>query len=149
MSQDRILARASESSAATGAQSRRPLTKATVAADEPPEAVLDEIRGCLRIGDVKAARELAVAAAARHPEHAEIRAAVRVLAEGKSYPASGTGRNLREEYEWLRDPPERYRGKWVALVGTTVLGAADTLKELLASLPSDSGQTPLTVQVEP
>jgi len=149
MSQDRIFARASESSAATGAQASRPLRRATVAAAEPPEAVLAEIRAFLRVGNVKAARELAVAAAARHPEHVEIQTARRVLAEGKSYPSSGTGRNLTEEYEWLRDPPERYRGKWVALVGARVLGAADTLRELLASLPSDLGQTPLTVQVEP
>ncbi len=67
--------------------------------------------------------------------------------EGRAFRRPGTGRDVRPEYEWLRDPPEKYRGRWVALVGDVVVGAVATLQELQASLPADLGRTPLAVEI--
>ncbi len=112
-----------------------------------PEGLLDEIRDLIAGGDVRAARRLAAEAAERHPDNDELVNAHRILNTGGSYSRAGAGRNTRQEFEWLQDPPKRYRGKWVALVGRNVVGAAETLKELLASIPTNLEETPLTVQV--
>ncbi len=58
-----------------------------------------------------------------------------------------TGRSIREELEQLRNPPDEYRGKWVAVIGPEIVGVADSLKELVARLPSNLEQTPLAVQI--
>ncbi len=146
MNHDPILTRA-----AVGTSSvirRRTATgKATPAAS--PEGILVEIRDLIADGDVRAARRLTAEAAERYPNDAEIANAHRILNTGRSYTRTGAGRNTREEFEWLQNPPERYRGKWVALVGRDVVGAAKTLKELLASIPANLEKTPLTVQVAP
>ena len=40
----------------------------------------------------------------------------------------------REEYHWLRQHANEYRGRWIALVGGTVVAHAPTLRELQAHL---------------
>ena len=117
---------------------------------QPPgsaAAILREIHARLREGDVPAARRLAAEGVESFPQDADLCNVRRVLAEGGAFTKAGTGRDTRLEFEWLRDPPAKYRGKWVALVGSQVVGFADTLKELLSSLPSDPDPTPLAVQV--
>ncbi len=111
------------------------------------EALLSEIRQHLETGEIRLAKRLASDAARRHPAHVEIRAIHRTLNEGRSVARPGTGRDMRSEYEWLRDPPEKYRGRWVALIGYAVFASAKTLQGLQASLPSDLGQTPLAVEI--
>ncbi|MCP4663880.1 MAG: hypothetical protein GY856_51505 [bacterium] len=111
------------------------------------EAFLDEIREQISAGQILAARRLAEDAAASHPRHTELRNLHRILNQGGSYTLPGTGRSMRDEFEWLRDPPAEYRGQWVALIGREVVGSAATLKKLLASLSPDLEHTPLTVQV--
>ncbi len=112
-----------------------------------PEVLLSEIRRQLESGEIRKAERLASDAARRHPAHAEIRDLHRILNRGRSAARPGTGRDMRSEYEWLRDPPKRYRGRWVALIGDAVVASARTLQELQESLPSDLGQTPLAVEI--
>ena len=111
------------------------------------ESILSEIRQLLEAGEIRTAKRLASEAARRHPAHAEIGDLHRTLNEGRSFARPGTGRDLRAEYAWLRDPPKEYRGRWVALIGEAIVGSAETLQELQASLPPDLGQTPLAVQI--
>jgi hypothetical protein len=58
-----------------------------------------------------------------------------------------TGRDLQEEYAWLRDPPDAYRGRWVALIGSSVVAAAQTPEELRLAIPADLEQPPLVAQI--
>ena len=145
MSHDPILTKAAveRMSATHSREAGKTMTAAS------PEGLLDEIRDPIATGDVRAARRLAAEAAERYPDDADLVNAHRILNTGRSYTRTGTGRNTREEFEWLQDPPERYRGKWVALVGRDVVGAAETLKELLVAIPTHLEKTPLTVQVAP
>ncbi len=76
-----------------------------------PGRALDEIRELLSQGNLPAARELAAAAAGRHPDHPELRNAKRVLCDGRSFPIDASIRTSDREFEWLRDPPEAYRGQ--------------------------------------
>ena len=50
-----------------------------------------------------------------------------------------------EEFEWLRNPPESVRGKWVALLGNEMIDAAETLVELEGSLCSKDLPKPALV----
>ncbi len=108
---------------------------------------LDEIRELLRDGEIYDARRLAAEAIRVHPDHPELCRIHEVLNVGRSRRLPATGRSTREELEQLRDPPDEYRGKWVAVVGREIVGVADSLKELMARLPSDLEQTPLAVQI--
>ena len=65
----------------------------------------------------------------------------------RTRPATGQGRT--EELEWLRDPPESARGKWVALVGNQVVATAEALAEVMESLKSmNLPKTPLVHRVD-
>ncbi len=113
-------------------------------------AMLNQIRSLISAGNILAARELALDAVARYPDDAELRNAKRILNDGKSYRIPGSQRSTHEEFEWLRNPPECYRGKWVGLVGPEVAGSADTLQELLDALsPEVLRIKPLVVQIAP
>ena len=124
-------------------------------AGEPPKitrrrteaSLAAEVRRLLRDGEIYDARELAAEAVREHPDHPDLLRIHQVLNVGRSERRPATGRSTREDLEWLRDPPDEYRGKWVALIGREVVGAAASLKELVAGLPSDLEQTPLAVQI--
>ncbi len=65
----------------------------------------------------------------------------------RTRPATGQGR--AEELEWLRNPPESVRGKWVALVGKEVVATADALAEVMESLKSMTlPKTPLVHRID-
>ncbi len=82
------------------------------------------------------ARSLAAEALKRFPDHDRVRWAWNIFEQrgrarvGKGGPEPGR----EEEFEWLRNPPQWARGKWVALVGSEVVASADTLAEVAASL---------------
>lgn len=142
MGQERMLAKAPDSPA--------PVSRPSPRTSERPESVLEEMRTLLRVGDVQGARELVAAAVRRWPECVELQTAERVLAKGKASSIPGKrGPDRGGEFKWLKNPPERYRGQWVALLGSAVVGSANTLKELLASLPPGLEHPPLTVKIAP
>ncbi len=126
-----------------GSRSTRSISDREPSAD----SLLSEIRQLLEAGEIRTAKRLASKAVRRHPEHAEIGDLHRTLNEGRSSARPGTGRDLRPEYAWLRDPPKQYRGRWVALIGEAIVGSAESLEELLASLPPQLDQTPLAIQI--
>ena len=108
---------------------------------------IDEIRRLLRNGEVHDARQLAAEARKEHPDHPELRRIHELLNVGRSRRLPATGRSAREELKQLREPPDGYRGKWVAVLGREIVGVADSLKELIADLPSDLEEMPLAVQL--
>ncbi len=133
-------------SSPAGGSSSRPTRRSE--AGVAPGRALDEIRELLSHGDLPAARELAAAAACRHPDHQELRNAKRVLCDGKAFPIAGSIRTSDRELEWLRDPPETYRGQWVALLESNLVGASNSLEELMRSLaPEILERSPLVVQI--
>jgi hypothetical protein len=128
---------ASSTSAARSEQARR------------PEDALRGIRAHLGAGRYRTAQRLAEEAAARFPEHEGIRTMNRGLnqREVRTRPASGDGRS--EEFEWLRNPPESARGKWVALIGSEMVAMGEALAEVMESLKTmNLPKTPLVHRVE-
>ena len=82
------------------------------------------------------ARDLATKALERFPNHPRLKAISRVFnPKGRSWIAQGGPEPGRgEEFEWLRNPPEWARGKWVALVGSEAVAVGETLKEVAESV---------------
>jgi Family of unknown function (DUF5678) len=114
-----------------------------------PADLLAGIRRLLNVGQIHDARRLAATAVDRYPGDSDLRKIHETLNVGRTQRKPASGRSTREELEWLREPPEEYRGKWVALIDRHIVGVADSLKELVAALPSDLEQEPLAVQITP
>ncbi len=78
------------------------------------------------------ARELAAQATERFPDDLRLKTIWKVFDTGdKSWIAPGGPEpSRRKELEWLRQPPEWARGKWVALVGSEAVAVGESLKEV-------------------
>lgn len=143
-----MLARSEEQSSPAGrsaAAERCSEPETSIPAGAKPEVILERIR-TLVTDHSREARRLAVAAAARFPDHAAIPSAKRVLVDGKARVGSGEPEpSTTEEFDWLRHPPESARGKWVALVGSEMVASADSLAELTAALRSKQLPKPALV----
>ncbi len=109
--------------------------------------LLAKVRQLLRDGEIYDARRLAAEAVREHPGHPDLLRVHEVLNVGRSQRRPATGSSIREDLEGLRDPPQEYRGKWVAVIGHDIVGVAASLKELVAGLPADLEQAPLAVQI--
>ena len=143
-----ILAKAPETSASTaGADSPRSFAPEYLAV--PPDAQADEILYRIRtlLTDQSiAARRLAIEGAARFPEHEGLQNARRILVDGKAKVGSGDPEpSTKEEFDWLRSPPQSVRGKWVALVGDKLVASAETLAKLTDALRSKKLPKPALV----
>lgn len=116
----------------------------------PANEVLDTVQDLLAIGRLKTARSLVERALRRFPDQPELGRLSRFLAlrEAKSNPLVEP--STSEEIDWLTDPPENARGRWVALIGRQVVAMADSARELKKTLRSlDLARSPLVHRVAP
>lgn len=80
----------------------------------------------------------------RYPEDEAIRELLRSISPGRTTRQPVTSPSRSREFEWIRTNQPRYKGKWVALLGSDLLGHGRTLAEVLDSLTDDSsGRKPL------
>ncbi len=145
-----ILARGAERVAA----STRPLAAAFREPPVPPGAdpdeVVEEILSLLSEERFQTARLLAKEAASRFPGHRRVANACRIFDNrGRAIRRPATEPDRSDEFNWLTNPPDSARGKWVALVGSKMVAAANTLPELVKSLRSKSlSGAPLVHRIE-
>lgn len=124
---------------------------ASLPQDADPDAVVDRILALLDDNRYKTARQLAAEAVARFPDHKRVQGAWSIFENrGKARVAKGGPEpSTHEEFEWLKNPPEWAHGKWVALVGSEAVAAADTLAEVVETLRSKKlPKTPLIHRIE-
>ncbi len=115
------------------------------------EAAVERILALLKEDLYLPAREVAAQAIERFPDHSRLKTLWRVFDNrGKSWVVPGGPEPGRgEEFEWLRQPPEWAHGKWVALVGSRVVAAGETLKEVADSVRSQKlARTPLVHRID-
>lgn len=103
-----------------------------------PDAAVEQILALLSEDRYRSARELAMEARRCFPEHTRVRDTWAIFDNrGKATAGPKASEPKRTaEFEWLREPPESVRGKWVALVGSELVGVADVLSELAEALRS-------------
>lgn len=99
---------------------------------QPPDAIMRAVRLAITADAPLAARRLATEGAQRHPEHAELQKAARILAPPRVIrsdlpPNPGMAHNVR----WLKEQGAPYRGSWVALREGQLLATADSLQALI------------------
>lgn len=99
---------------------------------QPPDAVMRAVRLAISADAPLVARKLATEGAQRHPEHAELQKAARILAPPRVIrsdlpPNPGMANNVR----WLKEHGARYRGNWVAIREGQLLATADSLQALI------------------
>lgn len=101
-----------------------------------PEDVFRLLHQFIEDGKIGKARRLTLEAERRFPDHARIRLAKRILNDGKATPSPVVEPTATAESEWLDNPPEQARGKWVALIGSELIAMADSMDELTGALKS-------------
>ncbi len=105
-----------------------------------PQEVLDRLRVLIEDGQIGAARRLTEEAAGRFPNYRAIRLARRILAPGTATSNPFVQATAAAESEWLDNPPDEARGKWVALIGSELVAMADSVEDLMESLKSRNPQ---------
>ncbi len=119
-----------------------------VSPDARPEDVLERLRQLVAEDRLIAVRQLSVEAAHWFPEHGKIQLARRVFSEAEATPNPFVQPTTAAEIEWLNNPPEETRGKWVALVGSELVGLAETLEDLVKKIAGKNlQQLPVVQQI--
>jgi hypothetical protein len=112
--------------------------RAKISADRLPYVSL--IRAMLDRDQVASARTLLSVAIAEQPGDGELRTVARILARPTSVRRVRRDCDRSREYAWLTSHEAEHRGRWIAVVGETLVGSAESLKQLLLSLEA-SGHT--------
>ena len=132
------------------ARSSRTARKLRLPSGATPEEFLELLRRLIADDQIGEARRQLVEAVRRFPGNPEIRLAQRVLGEGETSPNPFVQSTAGAEIEWLREPPPEARGKWIALIGSQLVGMADSADELMSSLRSERfEQLPVVQYVAP
>ncbi len=119
-------------------------------AEARPEDVLERLHELIENDQIGTARQLVAEAAHRFPQHGRIRLAKRILNDGKAIPDPYVQPTVAAESDWLDNPPQEARGKWVALIGSELVGMADSVEGLMKSLASKNLELiPLVHHVAP
>jgi hypothetical protein len=103
-----------------------------------PESFLEEIQAILNSGTLVGAREVAERGLALYPDHPELRRLHHAFRPYYVRPAS-PGHNIpdrRDTYEWLRQNADKYRGQWVAILGTDLIAASPDFDEVRRAVQS-------------
>lgn len=140
-----MLTRSADPSVAPSTAQPEPSSQAEelLSPESRPEDVFELLRELIETDQVGKARQLTREAVRRFPDHDRIRLAKRVLNDGKASSNPYVQPTATAEFEWLDDPPEEARGKWIALVGSELVAMADCLDELMAALKTRNLQRPL------
>lgn len=91
----------------------------------------EQIRFLLAEGRILEAQKLFNTSGALLPEDSKLR---EVLSPPRIRKSNVKGVDRSPEFHWLRTHGDAHQGKWVALVGESLVASSDSLKELLAKL---------------
>lgn len=117
-----------------------------IARTDESELYVPGIRALLHSADFRGARKL-LAEARRHGSvEPELEKLEKLLAPPtyKLTPADGLDRSA--EIQWLKRNAEEYRGQWVALMGSDLLGHSPELRDLMKQLRVEAPEVPALLQ---
>lgn len=96
-----------------------------------PAVELNRIRALLSEGLLRDARTVIAEALGRFPDNEGLYALSKLTAPSKATRSAVTFPRRAEELRWLDEHRDRYKGRWVALLGNVLIASADTMKQLL------------------
>jgi Family of unknown function (DUF5678) len=110
-----------------------------------PESFLQEIHRIFESGTLQGAREVAAQGLNRYPDHPELLRLHHALRPHEAGPVPGYRIPDRQDtFEWLRENEEKYRGQWIAILGTDLIAASPSFKEVYrAALKANLAAPPL------
>lgn len=102
-----------------------------------PESFLEEIRRIIESETLRGAREVAERGLALFPDHPELQRLHHVLRPHESRTVPGYRiPDRRDTFEWMQENAEKYRGQWVAVLGTNLIAASPDLEEVRQAVRS-------------
>ncbi|MEW5986556.1 MAG: hypothetical protein AB1791_07990 [Chloroflexota bacterium] len=135
---DEVMAQLEKAAAASDPYDVSAFVTAVKAVDWDSRPAADFVRAvylALNAGAHLTARHLAMAGAARFPDHAELQKMAYILAPPKATVSkSGPHPENKGNMAWLKENWDTYRGRWVALRGGQLLAVADSLDGLVAQV---------------
>lgn len=94
----------------------------------------------LRMGAYTSARRISQMGQARYPQDDKIQKYYAILAEPVvTQRAVPFNPSIRANRDWLKAHRDEYRGKWIGLQNGNLLGSADSIDELIASIGEGRG----------
>jgi len=107
-----------------------------------PETFLEEIHRIFESGTLRGVREVAAQGLELFPDHPELRRLHHALkpTRARTVPGYKLPPDRKDTYEWILEDGnrEKYRGQWVAVLGTEVIAASQDFEEVQAELRSRS-----------
>jgi hypothetical protein len=117
---------------------------------QTPESFLEEIHAALNAGTQRGAREIAARGLIFFPDHPELRRLHHALRPGEARIVSGPRQpDRRETFNWIRENAWKYRGQWIAVLGSKLLAASPDFNDVYqAALASQLPDPPILHFIE-
>jgi len=115
-----------------------------------PESFLEEIHRIFESGTLRGAREVAARGLELYPDHPELQRLHHALRPHEARPVPGYRVPDRQDtFAWLNENEEKYHGQWIAILGTDLIAASPSFKEVYqAALKANLPAPPLLHFVE-
>jgi hypothetical protein len=104
------------------------------------------IRALLHSGDFRGARALVAEAREHGAMEPELEKLEKLVAPPTYNLSPARGFDRSAEVQWMRDHAEEYRGEWVALIGSELLGHSPELGDLMKHLRAEAPEAPALLQ---
>lgn len=104
------------------------------------------IRTLLHSGDFRGARALVAEAREHDCNEPELEKLAKLVAPPTYKLTPAEGRDRSAEMQWLREHAEEYRGQWVAVLGSELLGHSPELRDLMTHLRAEVPEAPALLQ---
>lgn len=102
-----------------------------------PESFLEEIHRIFESGTLRGAREVAARGLELYPEHRELRRLHHALRPHEARVVPGPRIPDRQDtFAWMDENWEKYRGQWIAILGTDLIAASPHFEEVRKAVQS-------------
>ncbi|HEX3554822.1 MAG TPA: DUF5678 domain-containing protein [Thermoanaerobaculia bacterium] len=115
-----------------------------------PESFIEEIQQIFNAGTLRGAREVAEQGLALYPDHPELRRLHHALRPVESRSVSEPRQpDRRETFQWIRENAWKYRGQWIAVLGSKLIAASPDFDQVYqAALANRQPEPPVLHFVE-
>lgn len=108
-----------------------------------PESFLEEIHSIFESGTLRGAREVAARGLELYPEHPELQRLHHALRPHEARLVPGPRiPDRKDTFEWIEENWDKYRGQWVAVLGTDLIAASPNFEDVRKAVQSRTWPAP-------